>query len=191
MSLTVRRIRPLGGRPPQRSRPTGFTLLELTIVTVMVALLSAISISAAEDQWHNEQTYAVAQELGGWIGNVQRAAMRGLRCDLTIAPNAGEVGNGGLLATVNQSTGTSLPTSCLTYSPLTLESVPAPAQFTITPTALQFSFTPRGTITNSASDPVVIVLTNGAGGPVRCLRLDGLLAMVRVGYLQGSTCQVS
>lgn len=189
--MSVRRNRAAGGRPPHRRGQGGFSLLELTVVIVMVVIFSAVSISAAQDEWRNEQTYAVAQELGGWIGNVQRAAMRGLRCDLTIAPNTGLVGNGQVMATVSQSSGTSLTNSCLTYSPLTLESVPARVQFTITPTALQFSFTPRGTIANSSSDPLVIVVTNQAGGPVRCLRLDGLLAMVRVGYLQGSTCQTS
>jgi hypothetical protein len=164
-------------------------MLELAIVTGMVMVLAGISIRGAEDQWHNEQTYAVAQSLSGWIINVQRAAMRGMRCDLTIAPNAGLVGNGQVIATVSQTTGTRLPTSCLSYSPLTLEAVPAPGQFTITPTALQFSFTPRGTIANSSSDPLVIAVANRNGGPVRCLRLDGLLAMVRIGYLQGNTCQ--
>lgn len=189
--MMLRRNRPSCGRHSHHKAQAGFSLLELTIVIVMVVILSSISISAAQDQWYNEQTYAVAQELGGWIGNVQRAAMRGLRCDLTIAPNAGLIGNGQVMATVSQSTGTSLPTSCLTFSPLYLEAVPAPGQFTITPNALQFSFTPRGTVANSSSDPVVIVVRNRAGGPVRCLRLDGLLAMLRVGYLQGSTCQTT
>ena len=189
--MTFRRNRAAGGKPIHPRGQAGFSLLELTVVTVMVVILSSISISTAQDQLRNEQTYATAQELVGWIGNVQRAAMRGLRCDLTIAPNAGLVGNGQVIATVSQSANTTLPTSCLSYSPLNLESVPAPAQFSITPTALQFSFTPRGTIANSSSDPLVIVVTNRAGGPVRCLRLDGLLAMARVGYLQGSTCQVS
>jgi len=189
--MMVRRNRRSGGRHWYRSAQAGFSLMELIIVTSMVALLSGISISKAQEQWHNEQTYAVAQALGGWIGNVQRAAMRGLRCDLTIAPNSGPVVTGQVIATVSQTAGTSLPSSCLTYSPLTLESGPAPGAFTITPTALQFSFTPRGTITNSSIDPLVIVVTNRAGGPVRCLRLDGLLAMVRIGYLQGSTCQTS
>jgi prepilin-type N-terminal cleavage/methylation domain-containing protein len=189
--MKVFRNLPLGGSHQRHKAQAGFSLMELTIVIVMVVILSSISISAAQDQWNNEQTYAVAQELGGWIGNVQRAAMRGLRCDLTIAPNAGLIRNGQVMATVSQSSGTSLPTSCLTYSPLNLEAVPAPGQFTITPNALKFSFTPRGTIANSSSDPVVIVVSNRAGGPVRCLRLDGLLAMVRIGYLQGSTCQTS
>jgi len=187
--MTSGRDRRPGGRHRQRGAETGFSLVELAIVTGMVLLLAGISIRGAEDQWRNEQTYAVAQSLGGWIANVQRAAMRGMRCDLTIAPNAGLVGNGQVMATVTQTTGTRLPTSCLSYSPLTLEAVPAPGQFTITPTALQFSFTPRGTIANSSSDPLVIAVANRNGGPVRCLRLDGLLAMVRIGYLQGNTCQ--
>ena len=189
--MTSRRDRSPGTRHRQRKAEAGFSMLELAIVTGMVMVLAGISIRGAEDQWHNEQTYAVAQSLSGWIINVQRAAMRGMRCDLTIAPNAGLVGNGQVIATVSQTTGTRLPTSCLSYSPLTLETLPARGQFTITPTALQFSFTPRGTIANSSSDPLVIAVTNRNGGPVRCLRLDGLLAMVRIGYLQGTTCQTS
>lgn len=184
----MRLLRP--ARRRTQSMAPAFSLLELTIVVAMIAILGSISISAASGQWRNEQTYAVAQELAGWISTVQRAAMRGLRCDLTIDPNDGWLGNGAVLATVSQTAGTSLPTSCLTYSPLTLESVPSPALFSVSPTALTFSFTPRGTIANASSDPVVIVVTNRAGGDSRCLRLDGLLATPRVGYLlSDGSCQ--
>ena len=147
------------------------------------------STLSAQDQWRNEQTYAVAQELAAWLGNVQRAAMRGMRCDLTIAPNANPVSNGQEMARASQTAGTSFPTSCLTYSSLMLESVPSPSQFTITPRLLTLTFTPRGTIANTSTDPVVISIANLAGGPVRCVRLDGLMGALRVGYLVGSTCQ--
>jgi Tfp pilus assembly protein FimT len=168
----------------------GFSAIELIITATMIMGLASLSITAAVNQWRGEQTYAVAEELAGWIATVQRAARRGLRCDVTIAPNSGALASGDVLAQASQTNSGSLQNSCTAYSPMRIESVPAPAQFTVSPTSLSFSFTPRGTIANSSADPVVISLTNTAGGDVRCIRLDGLLGITRVGMLVGSTCQV-
>ena len=190
---TAFRVR--AGSRPNRSamrsfrhrRANAFSLTEMVVVVVIIMILSIASLGAMEAQWRNEQTYAVANELAGWIANVQRAAMRGLRCDVNISPNANLVSNGDVLATASQDTGTTLPTSCQAYATLSLESVPAPRRFSVTPNNLAFSFTPRGTIVNSGSDPIVISVSNEAGGS-RCIRIDGLLAIIRVGYLNGTSC---
>ena len=177
-------------RRPRRIPPQGFSVVELIVTTAIIMLLASLSIAGAVNQWRSEQTYAVAEELAGWIATVQRAAMRGRRCDITIAAGGGSLGNGQVLAVASQSSNATLQNSCTAYSPLLIEAAPAPAQFTVTPTGLTFSFTPRGTIANNSSDPVVITVTNLAGGAVRCIRLDGLLGFTRVGVLQGSSCAI-
>lgn len=185
-----------GARPAARRSGVGqggsggFSAIELIITATMIMGLASLSVTAAVNQWRSEQAYAVAEELAGWIATVQRAAMRGLRCDVTIAPNGSSIGTGSVLAQASQTNSGTLQNSCTAYSPMRIESVPAPAQFTISPSALSFSFTPRGTIANTSSDPVVISVTNTAGGDVRCIRLDGLLGITRVGVLVGSACQV-
>ena len=181
-----------GARPAVRrsaGASGGFSAIELIITASMIMVLASLSITAAVNQWRSEQAYAVAEELAGWIATVQRAAMRGLRCDVTIAPNGGSIGTGSVLAQASQTNSGTLQNSCTAYSPMRIESVPAPSQFTISPSALTFSFTPRGTIANNSTDPVVIQVSNTAGGDVRCIRLDGLLGITRVGVMVGSTCQ--
>lgn len=186
------------GQPGATTRPAvrrsssasgGFSAIELIITASMIVVLASLSITAAVSQWRSEQAYAVAEELAGWIATVQRAAMRGLSCDVTIAPNSGSLATGAVLAQASQSSSGSLQNSCTSYSPMRIESVPSPSQFTVSPSALTFSFTPRGTIANNSTDPVVIQVSNTAGGDVRCIRLDGLLGITRVGVMVGSTCQ--
>lgn len=120
----------------------GFSAIELIITASMIMVLASLSITAAVNQWRSEQAYAVAEELAGWIATVQRAAMRGLRCDVTIAPNSGSLATGAVLAQASQSSSGSLQNSCTAYSPMRIESVPSPSQFTVSPSALTFSFTP-------------------------------------------------
>jgi len=168
----------------------GFSLVEVIVTASLIALLSGISISSAVNEWRSEQATAVAQELAGWLVLVQCAAMRGARCDITINPSGGTVGLGQTLAQASQSTSGSLTNSCTAFSPLTLEAVPGNARFSISPVPGSFSFTPRGTIAAGSSDPVVITITNQAGGIARCVRLDGLLAITRLGVASGGRCDL-
>lgn len=172
-----------------RLAAAGFSMLEVLIAALVILLLSGLSINATLNQWRSEQAYAVAEELAGWLVLVQRAAMRGSPCLITIAPTSGTVNSGEVLASVSQSSSGSLTNSCSAFSPLRLESVPAGVRFSISPSPLSFSFTPRGTIAGSSSDPVVITVSNQAGGSVRCVRLDGLLGMTRLGTMVATSCE--
>lgn len=181
-----RRQRPVG-RPERRGG--GFSLMEVVIAAVVILLLSSYSINAALTEWRSQQAYALAEELAGWLVLVQRAAMRGTRCDVAIASSSSTVSSGQTLAKATEDSGGSLTNSCSAYSPMRLESTPAGVTFSISPSPLTFSFTPRGTIANTSRDPVVITVTNQAGGSVRCIRLDGLLGIARLGTMVGGSCQ--
>lgn len=188
-----------GPRRPRRSslrsgrQGAGFTLIEGIVAATMIMLLTSLSIHAALDQWRGEQTYAVAEELAGWLVLVQRAAMRGVGCTVTIASlaDAGSTGSrtvgvGDTLAQAGQA-GVGSPTnSCTAYSPMKLETAAPGSSFLISPSNVTFTFTPRGTLAGASSDPVVITIANQAGGPVRCVRLDGLLGLTRQGIQEGS-----
>jgi len=99
-------------RRPRRIPPQGFSVVELMVTTAIIMLLASLSIAGAVNQWRSEQTYAVAEELAGWIATVQRAAMRGRRCDITIAAGGGSLGNGQVLAVASQSSNATLQNSC-------------------------------------------------------------------------------
>lgn len=189
-----------GPRRPRRSslrsgrQGAGFTLIEGIVAATMIMLLTSLSINAALDQWRGEQTYAVAEELAGWLVLVQRAAMRGVGCTVTIASLAGAgstgsrtVGVGDTLAQAGQASVGSPTNSCTAYSPMKLETAATGSRFLISPSNV--TFTPRGTLAGASSDPVVITIANQAGGPVRCVRLDGLLGLTRQGTQEdpGST----
>ncbi|MFM7268433.1 MAG: hypothetical protein ACKOZT_07585 [Cyanobium sp.] len=186
--------------PCRRGREGGFTVIEGIVAATMIMVLTSLSINAAINQWRGEQSYAVAEELAGWLVLVQRAAMRGVGCTVSIASVAGEgpassatVRVGDTLARVVQASGGSPTTSCTAYSPMQLETASPGSSFLISPTNVTFTFTPRGTLAGASSDPLVITIANQAGGGARCVRLDGLLGLTRQGTLEGSgssaTCQ--
>lgn len=184
--MTRRARRPQTGRP----KPAAFSVMELLVVITMVLLLASLSINAALNQWRDEQAYAVAEELAGWLVLVQRAAMRGSRCTVTIPETSASLSRGQTLAEASQGSGSSLTNSCTAFSPLQISTVPANARFTISPAPLSFSFTPRGTIAGTSSDPVVITISNQAGGTPRCVRLDGLLGVTQLGSIEAGSCRL-
>lgn len=178
---------------PRLRRGGGFTVVEGVVAATMIMVLTSLSLNTAINQWRGEQTYAVAEELEGWLVLVQRAAMRGVGCSVTIASmaGAGSTGSstmslGDTLAQASQASAGSPTSSCTAYSPMRLETAPRGSRFLISPTNLSFTFTPRGTLAGASADPVVITITNEAGGPVRCVRLDGLLGLTRLGTQEGT-----
>lgn len=173
-------------------RPTavGFSLVELMVAVAIIGLISTLGVQAFFRQWQNEQTNAVAVELSGWLGSVQRAAMRGRRCDITIAPQPGPYRAQSIVATATEGPGPTMRNSCEATTPLRLTTIAGGQDFSITPSAASFSYTPRGTISGLGADGLVIRIALQEGGDPRCLRLEGLLGIVGIGRMNGSVCEL-
>lgn len=171
------------------SRHSGSVLTELVISVVIIIILSAFSISSALRAWQSEQAYVVTLELSGWLNMVHRAALRGKRCDIVIAPNANPLASHAVAATATEAGSVNVSTSCQTYTPFRITNVGSGSRFTITPQPTSFSFTPRGTIANLSTDPLVIRVANTSGGTEYCLVIEGLIALTTLGQMQQGSCR--
>jgi len=162
------------------------------VIVAIIGLLGTISTMGFMRQQQDEQANSVAVELSGWLASIQRAALRGKRCDVTIAPEGKDLAGGDVAARAQEAGVTSSPSisnGCLMYTPLRITSVDPSTRFTITPERESFSFTPRGTI-SQASDPLVFRI-DLQGTPVsRCVKIEGLLGLAAVGRMVGSNCEV-
>lgn len=166
---------------------SGYSLTELIVVIAILGLLGITSLTVAM-----EQSSAVANELSGWIASVHRAALRGKRCEVTIAPASSPdpITGNAVAATAREVDNTDpIDNGCLAHSPLVIHSVSTSTQFTLTPRNTTFSFTPRGTVADASINPLEFRIAVTSGGVVHCVQLVGLLGLVKIGHLQGNTCE--
>jgi prepilin-type N-terminal cleavage/methylation domain-containing protein len=179
----------------------GFTMIELTVVVVIVGILSAVGLSASGNEWRRERVNAVATELAGWLEAVRRTSLKGNACQVTIS--GGNLTGGATLATASEliaGTAIANPTianNCLTGQPMQISETLGASIYTIAPGgSTSFKFTPRGTVNAAAADtqlnaPVVIRISlAGSGGPMRCVRISEGLGLISVGASNssGGTC---
>lgn len=178
----------------------GFTMIELTVVVVIVGILSAVGLSASGNEWRRERVNAVATELAGWLEAVRRTSLKGNACQVTIS--GGNLAGGATLATASEliaGTAIANPTianNCLTGQPMQISETLGSSIYTIAPGSTSFKFTPRGTVNAAAANtqltaPVVIQISlAGSDGPMRCVRISEGLGLISVGASNssGGTC---
>lgn len=179
----------------------GFTMIETTVVVVIVGILSAVGLVASGNEWRRERVNAVATELAGWLEAVRRTSLKGNACQVTI--NGGNLAGGATLATASELiAGTaianpSIANNCLTGQPMQITETLGSSNYTIAPGgATSFKFTPRGTVNAAAANaqlnaPVVIQISlAGSNGPMRCVRISEGLGLISVGSSNssGGTC---
>lgn len=174
-----------------KARDRGYSLPEAIAVIAILGLLGVVSFTRAREQWRSEESRSVANEFAGWISSVHRAALRGKRCAVTVVPTTSPASlrGGSVVATAREMDDTDpIDNGCLAHSPLVIQSVPVSTAFTITPRNASFSFTPRGTVAEASLNPLEFRIAVTAGGATSCVRLVGILGLVKIGFLQGNSC---
>lgn len=164
--------------PRQLQNQSGFTLVEVLVVVVIMAVLSAVAVDTGLREWRREQVNALTLQLAGWLETVRRAALRGSSCTATV--NTGILSSGDQVATANAS-------GCLSNAPLVVDPSHDSMTFALSSTASTVTFTPRGTL-SSEVDPIIISVSLQPYGPSRCINISGLLGLIRIGNSASGSC---
>jgi prepilin-type N-terminal cleavage/methylation domain-containing protein len=154
-----------------------FTLTELMVVIGIIGILSGIVIVASGAEWRRQRVNSTAQELAGWLSQVRSASQRltGSGC-LVAFSTSGTYNPGDVIAQIKPNT------TCIGQVPESQVKVPGiggDGSYSITTSASELQFTPRGTTTNSTA--VIVGITLSSSAPQRCVRVSPLVAMIRLG----------
>lgn len=167
-----------------RLKPSGFTLTEILVSTILIVLISSLGINAIQVEWNREKISAASNELLGWLEAARRSSLRGSSCLATITE--GVVRPGEVMAT----------STCSGIQPIQLSSSSQAYSVTITTkrngvTANQIGFTSRGTIYSYNGSDTIITLRLSTGNNQRCILISGLLGDMATGSFSDNICNTS
>ncbi|MEA5475760.1 prepilin-type N-terminal cleavage/methylation domain-containing protein [Synechococcus sp. CCY9201] len=179
------------------NRTAGYTLVELMVTIAVLGILGAVVINSGIDAWRAEQAKAAVTDLSSWLEEIRSSgASQDISCRVTI--NTGSsLASQSVLATVQaidpETNSAATGVTCGTGNPLRLPGIGGNATFGVatsfasTSPPNTFSFTPRGAISTDnvgstlASSFLSIRISLGGQVPLRCVRLSGMLGLVRLG----------
>lgn len=168
----------------------GLTLIELLVVVIILGILASISTVALRAFWQGQLLSANLTVIRNWLETTRRAALRGESCDISIVNGKASEG----VTVISSSTSASgFNSSCNNPNSLQLESPTKNRTFlfnvsTDGSSLSSFSFTPRGTLFKTSSDPsfsndiiISLSLSNSSGSSISdsyCLRLSPLMGSI-------------
>lgn len=180
-------------------RDEGYTLVEVLIVVVMIGVLAALGIQSFNSFLRRERVNAVAMALYGWLNEVRQESLRlqgqnsldaAVDSSCTISFESGLRSAGQLLASVDQSLSPTCFSQLAANSELSLEpSLTRGLAVNMSPSLTAVTFTPRTLSTNV--DDIVIGLTVGAAGPVRCIKISAVSGALQIGRNDSSSISSS
>ncbi|MBD2422764.1 prepilin-type N-terminal cleavage/methylation domain-containing protein [Cyanobium sp. FACHB-13342] len=162
-----------------------FSLAELLVVVAIIGVLSSIILGISFSILRRERANSAAIEITGWLENLRNIAMK------RVDPDAESGGCPVIFSekTVISSRDAIASSPCLPDSDLRLEAASV-SEFDFQFSVLNASsnsnepdivFTPRGTVFSSDQESPVLIKIFPEGGPLRCIRIDEILGVVRIG----------
>lgn len=177
----------------KRAGAAGYTITELVVAVVIIALGSAIAIGISGREIRRERINSAAVGLIGWIEEVRRSALKGNPCTITISASSGTA-RGGILARAEEKPTPNsglAPRSdrCQADKPFRVANELGSARVAISP-SLTFSFGTLGTVTPTTDKQLVLTLIQPGGQSdlARCLRIRGMMGFTELGNRSGSSC---
>lgn len=175
----------------KRAGAAGYTITELVVAVVIIALGSAIAIGISGREIRRERINSAAVGLIGWIEEVRRSALKGNPCTITISASSGTA-RGGILASASEvvmNGATARTDRCQADKPFRVANELGSARVAISP-SLTFSFGTLGTVTPTTDKQLVLTLIQPGGQSdlARCLRLRGMMGFSELGNRSGSSC---
>ena len=178
--------------------PTGFSATELLVTIAVLGVIGGIAIPSGITAYRTQQVNAAVSDLTGWLDEVRTSTETNhVSCRVTIS-TSGTLRAQDVLATATAITpGTTSPASgvvCGSGNPMRLPGVGGAGSYSVTTsfTNDQFFFTQRGAIstdntaslaksTGTTDANLSIRISSGGQPPMRCVRLTGMLGLVRLG----------
>lgn len=180
----------------RKFRPSlGFTLPEVLVVALILAIGASVSISLSTRELNRERINSAAVGLSGWLEEVRRAALKGNPCRVTITSMTSAPW-GTVIATAEElplAGGTARADRCQANNPFRLASELGSATVSIQAvTVSQMTFSTLGSVTPTTPVDKEWILSLGPPGGSnelsRCVRVRGMLGFIEVGNRNGGSC---
>ena len=171
-------MQPIGvASHPAKGATQGFTMVELLIVLVILAILSAIALPNLRSGMRREQLAATSLGLISWLERARNQAVKDMEsCQINIESSAAS------LAIASNSPGC---TEIETFKVADQENTPTDVSLELTDDSeSEFSFSPRGTV-NSDQE---IELTMEGSPTTRCIKVIAPVGLVRSGIKRDGSC---
>ena len=162
---------------PAKEANQGFTMVELLIVLVILAILSAVALPNLRSGMRREQLAATSLGLISWLERARNQAVKDMEsCQINIESSAAS------LAIASNSPGC---TEIETFKVADQENTPTDVSLELTDDSeSEFSFSPRGSV-NSDQE---IELTMEGSPTTRCIKVIAPVGLVRSGIKRDGSC---
>ncbi len=179
-----------------RSNNRGFTLIEITIVLMIIGILSAIAAPSFLAMLNRNKVNDGLTKARGALQEAQREAIRKSKNCTVIVPSGSnitltsppeDVNNNGSLDAGEDLNGNGVldKNSCLVTGDRALTGISIRRDATSLGT-ITFDFKGRTTISSSDTQAIVFSLTNETSSQERCLMISSPLGMIRTGIYSDS-----
>ena len=170
------------GVASHQAKPTrnGFTTMELMIVLVIVAILSAVAIPNLQSAMRREQLTATSLGIVNWLERVRNQAVKDMEpCEISITTDDASDAS---LAITSDSPG------CDELKPLNIaEQNNTPSDISLVLSERSdstFSFSPRGSVNSDQEIKITMV-----GSPTtRCIKVLTPVGLIRTGIKREGAC---
>ena len=170
------------GVTSRKAKPTcnGFTIMELMVVLVILAILSAVALPNLRSGMRREQLTATSLGIVNWLERVRNEAVKDMEpCELSITTDDASDAS---LAITSDSPG------CDELKPLNIaEQNNTPSDISLVLSERSdstFSFSPRGSVNSDQEIKITMV-----GSPTtRCIKVLTPVGLIRTGIKRGKAC---